>query len=253
MRASTANPLRSKEERDKLVEQYLPLVRYVAERLPVTMPGSLDRDDFNSIGVMGLMHAAAAYDPTRGASFKTFAYTAIRGAILDEIRKHDPIPRSRRDRLRKLERAKSHLRADLHREPTIEELAEHMEVKAEDLDQDLLALHTFRILSLDETYGGNSGEGVSMVGDLANTDDWAQAPDEKAVKRELVDKMARAISELPEVDRHVVVLYHYENLFLKEIGEILGVSESRVSQILTRALARVRARIGDSKEVEEEN
>jgi RNA polymerase sigma factor for flagellar operon FliA len=86
--------VRSAEERDRLVEQYLPLVRYVVARLPVTMPASLDRDDFFSVGVIGLMHAASTFDPTRGASFKTFAYTAVRGAILDEVRKHDPVPRS---------------------------------------------------------------------------------------------------------------------------------------------------------------
>ena len=98
MKGAAAKMLRTTAERDRLVEQYLPLVRYVVARLPVTMPGTLDRDDFYSVGVIGLMHAAATYDPTRGAAFKTFAYTAIRGAILDEIRRHDPVPRNRRDR-----------------------------------------------------------------------------------------------------------------------------------------------------------
>ena len=91
--------MRSRAARDELIEQYLPLVRYVVGRLPVTMPATLDREDFFSVGVVGLVHAATTYDPNRGASFKTFAFTAIRGAILDEIRKHDPVPRSRRDRL----------------------------------------------------------------------------------------------------------------------------------------------------------
>ena len=113
MRGGATNLLRTTEERDRLVEQYLPLVRYVVARLPVTMPNSLDRDDFYSVGVMGLMHAAATFDPGRGASFKTFAYTAIRGAILDEVRKHDPVPRNRRDRLRKMERASAALHTRL--------------------------------------------------------------------------------------------------------------------------------------------
>ena len=115
MKSPGARIQRTQEERDRLVEKYLPLVRYVVARLPVTMPAMLDRDDFYGVGVMGLMHAASTYDPTRGASFKTFAYTAIRGAILDEIRKHDPVPRNRRDRLRQIEQASKNLYAALAR------------------------------------------------------------------------------------------------------------------------------------------
>lgn len=239
MRSSAARSLRSKEDRDELVLQYLPLVKYVVARLPVTMPATLDRDDFCSVGVMGLMHAAATYDPTRGASFKTFAFTAIRGAILDEIRKHDPIPRSRRDRLRKLDRAAAELFAKLGRPPTLEGIAEHMGITADDLDQDLLALHTCRVLSLND--GGGNQEGFSLGSSLVCGD--AVDPQDRAVDNELKEELARRISELPEVDRHVIVLYHYENLYLKEIGDILGVSESRISQILSRAMARLRLKM----------
>ena len=142
MRGAGAKMLRSPAERDRLVEQFLPLVRYVVARLPVTMPGSLDRDDFYSVGVMGLMHAAATFDPGRGASFKTFAYTAIRGAILDEVRKHDPVPRNRRDRLRRMERTSAAMHAELDREPTLAELAAAMGCSERDLDEDLQALVT---------------------------------------------------------------------------------------------------------------
>jgi len=239
MRSLAAKSLRSKEERDELVLQYLPLVKYVVARLPVTMPGTLDRDDFCSVGVMGLMHAATTYDPTRGASFKTFAFTAIRGAILDEIRKHDPIPRSRRDRLRKLDRAAAELFGKLGRPPSLEDIAEHMGITADDLDQDLLALHTCRVLSLND--GGGNQEGFSLGGSLVCGD--AIDPQDRAVNNELKEELARRISELPEVDRHVIVLYHYESLYLKEIGNILGVSESRISQILSRAMARLRLKM----------
>ena len=229
--------LRSREERDRLVEQYLPLVRHVVARIPITMPASLSREDFYSVGVMGLMHAAASYDPNRGASFKTFAYTAIRGAILDEIRKHDPVPRSRRDRLREVERAARALQHTLNRAPTLEELAERLGVSAQDLDDDLLALHTCKILSLDETVApidGDSGTLASLLVCEASAD-----PADAVAAQEQVEELARAISELPDTERYVVVLYHYEDLFLKEIGEILGVTESRVSQILTRATQRL--------------
>ena len=239
MRSPRAKPLRSKEDRDELVLQYLPLVKYVVARLPVTMPATLDRDDFCSVGVMGLMHAATTYDPSRGASFKTFAFTAIRGAILDEIRKHDPIPRSRRDRLRKLDRAAAELHTKLGQAPTLENIAEHLGITPDDLDQDLLALHTCRVLSLNDGVGGQ--DGFSLGSGLVCRD--AVDPEDQAIDNELKEELTRGISELPEIDRHVVVLYHYENLYLKEIGEILGVSESRISQILSRAMARLRLKM----------
>lgn len=239
--ASATKLLRSIEERDRLVEQFLPLVRYVVARLPVTMPASLDRDDFYSVGVMGLLHAASTYDPTRGASFKTFAYTAIRGAILDEVRKHDPVPRGRRDRLRKLERANAALHSQLLRAPTLDELAEVMACTVEDLEQDLHVLHQSRILSLDEQRGDDEGEGTTLAASLEcmRTLD----PSSRADTRERLELLTRAIAELPETDRNVVVLYFHEQLYLKEIGEILGVTESRVSQILSRAVERLRLKL----------
>ena len=230
---------RSVAERDRMVEQYLPLVRYVVARLPVTMPASLDKDDFYSVGVIGLMHAASTYDPSRGASFKTFAYTAIRGAILDEIRKHDPVPRNRRDRLRKMDRASSLLWSANNREPTLAELAEALGSTEDELGDDLQALHTCRVLSLDETYSGADGE--TMGSQIADAFDVA--PDEGAERSEQLTRLTRAIAELPEIDRNVVVLYYHEQLYLKEIGEILGVTESRISQILTRAIERLRLKL----------
>ena len=242
MKAPVRTAQRTREERDRLIEQYLPLVRFLVARLPVSMPATLSREDFYSVGVRGLMHAASTYDPARGASFKTFAYTAIRGAILDEIRKHDPVPRSRRDRLRKLERATSDLQARLDRPPTLEELAEHLGVAATDLDEDLLALHTCKVMSLDDTPPTFDSDGLSSSHSDAISSDQA-GPGDAVARNEQVERLAKAISELPDSDRHVVVLYHYEGLYLKEIGEVLGVSESRVSQILTRATARLRLKL----------
>jgi len=230
---------RTTAERDRLVEQYLPLVRYVAARLPVTVPASLDRDDFYSVGVIGLMHAASTFDPTRGASFKTFAYTAIRGAILDEVRKHDPVPRGRRDRLRTMDRVRAQMRAELDREPTPTELARALDCSEADLDDDLQALHTSRILSLDESYGDD--QDGSLKGQMADT--MTDDPSAGALDREQLERLTRAIGELPGKDRHVVVLYYHEQLYLKEIGQILGVTESRVSQILTRATERLRLKL----------
>lgn len=243
-----AKMLRTQQERDRLVEQFLPLVRYVVARLPVTMPGSLDRDDFYSVGVMGLMHAASTYDPARGASFKTFAYTAIRGAILDEVRKHDPVPRNRRDRLRQMEKKNSALWSELDREPTLAELAQAMGCTEQELDEDLQALHTARTLSLDESRGGGgdeSDEGNTLMSQIGADD--AVDPVAEADKKEQLVRLSKAIAELPETERHVVVLYYHEQLFLKEIGEILGVTESRVSQILTRATERMRLKLKEQE------
>lgn len=239
MKSATALLPRSQAERDRLVEQYLPLVRYVVARLPITLPGMLDRDDFYSVGVIGLMHAATTFDPSRGASFKTFAYTAIRGAILDEIRKHDPVPRGRRDRVRKLDKAYAAMRADLDREPTMSELAAVLGCTEADLDADLQAMHTCRTLSLHD--GGDDGDDGPnhQFADARSPDPMACAD-----QREAVDRLTKAISELPETERHVVVLYYHEQLYLKEIGRILGVTESRISQILTRATERMRLKLG---------
>lgn len=242
MKGSPIRIQRTQEERDKLVEKFLPLVRYVVARLPVTMPAMLDRDDFYGVGVMGLMHAAATYDPSRGASFKTFAYTAIRGAILDEVRRHDPVPRNRRDRLRQLERTSKDLWASLQREPTLPELAEVMQCTVEDLESDFQALHTARTLSLDEQTSSGDDDTQTFVSALA--DESVVDPGEGASSRERVELLTRAIAELPETERHVVVLYYHERLFLKEIGQVLNVTESRVSQILSRAVERLRQKLG---------
>ena len=244
MTALGSKTLRTQEERDRLVEQFLPLVRYVVARLPLTMPGALDRDDLFSVGVMGLMHAATTYDAARGASFKTFAYTAIRGAILDEVRKLDPVPRQRRERLRKLNRTQAELAARLDREPTMLELADALQCSEQEIDEDLQALHTARTLSLDDGRGGGDDDegGGNTLGSLLGADD-AVDPGDAAAQGERLNQLAKAISELPETERHVVVLYFHEQLFLKEIGQILGVTESRVSQILTRATERLRFKL----------
>lgn len=232
---ATAVP-RSQQERNQLVEQYLPLVRHVVSRMQVKMPSTLSRDDFFSVGVMGLMHAASAYDPDRGASFKTFAYTAIRGAVLDEIRKHDPVPRNRRDRLRAVDKSAVKLRAELHRDPTIEELAEDMGISADVLEDDLLTLHARRTLSLDD------GDGETGLGGLL-VDEGGVDPSEAVAAQEMTERLTEAISELPDGERNVVLLYHYEHLYLKDIGDLTGVTESRVSQVLSCALQRLRIKL----------
>ena len=214
---------RDPETIDKMVTDYLPLVRYIVGRLPLQLPHFMDEEDLISVGVLGLIHAAKTYNPDFGASFKTYAYTNIRGAILDELRRHDPIPRSMRDRMKKVEEATEQL---------VEEIAAEAEIPVKALDEILLAVRTSAFLSLDDT-------GPAPQGNTALRDALAEAqegdPSTRVERSELLDLLQRALVRLPETERKVVFLYYNQNLLLREIGAVLEVSESRVSQILSRA------------------
>lgn len=237
---------RGHEARNALVEQYLPLVRHVVARLPVTPPRGMDREDLHGAGVFGLIQAASTWDEARGASFKTFAYTAIRGAVLDEIRRLDPVSRPRRERLREFDRASSTLREELGRTPTIEEIADRLDIPASALESDLDILHGSRTVSIEDLAGTGTAHDEAR-GDVAD-DDATDEPYRIAERKDQVDALAAAIAELPEQDRRVVILYHHEGLFLKEIGDMLGVTESRVCQILSKATKRLRARLQDRED-----
>ena len=215
--------------RRELIEGYLPLVKHVLGRLAVSLPPGWDRDDLYSVGVCGLIHAADTYDPSRGATFKTFAYSAIRGAILDEPRRNDIVPRSRREKLKNLERAAQAVKERLGRDGTPEELARELGVPVEKVEKDLLALHTVSLISLEEEQG-EEGSLKQMLQAPTATD-----PLDEASFKEEVERLGKAIGKLPETEKKVVILYYHEDLLLREIGQILGVSESRVSQILTKA------------------
>jgi len=231
-------PATGASARDALVEQFLPLVRYVVAQFPARMHGQLDRDDFHSVGVLGLLHAAEHFDPTRGASFKTFAYTAIRGAILDEVRRLDPLPRRRRERLRAAARERSALAARLDREPTPAEIARAIGCTEDDLAADLQVLAASRTLSLDDTRQ-DEGDGPRLEVPDADAID----PADEASVRESLERVTAAIDDLPETDRCVMVRHFREQRFLREIAIDLGLTDSRISQILTRALARLRRKL----------
>jgi RNA polymerase sigma factor FliA len=231
--------------RERLVVAYSPLVKYVAGRMSSGLPAHVEESDLISYGLGGLISAIERFDLSREIKFETYAITRIRGAIIDELRTLDWVPRSVRARARQIERANAKLEHTLQRAPTDEEMAAELELSVDEFQSALLQISTSTIAALDElwTVGDSSGDQVSLLDTL--TDE--RAPDPAAVmdQTELKERIAAAIRRLPERERLVIALYYYENLTLREIGEVLSVTESRVSQLHTKAVLRLRSRLGD--------
>lgn len=222
--------------RDDLAVKNLDLVGRVVGRLPISMPPGVDRDDLISVGTLGLLTAARNYQPMRGASFRTFAYLAIRSAVLDELRRADPLPRGARAQLRTMARIESDFRAESGRLPTPAEIADRMHVGSDDVELLLARAEEDRILRSDPAGAANELDEPADPG--------AEDPSENASQHELIARVEAAIVGLSQRERQVIVLYHSEGLFLKEIGETLGVTESRVCQILACAQQKIRAQVG---------
>jgi len=232
--------------RDRLILTYAPLVKYVAGRLGSGLPAHVDDGDLVSYGLLGLISAIERYDPERDVKFETYAIARIRGAIIDELRAMDWVPRSVRSRAREIERAIAELEAKIGRAPTDEEIAEKLGLSEEELDESLSEIARSSIAALDElwTASGSGGEQVALIDTIEDT----EAPDPQGAlsQTELREAIADAIARLPEREKLVVTLYYYEELTLREIGEVLGVTESRVSQLHTKAVLRLKARLSGS-------
>jgi RNA polymerase sigma factor for flagellar operon FliA len=237
----------SKAIRDRLILTYAPLVKYVAGRLGSGLPAHVDADDLVSYGLLGLMGAIERYDPDRDVKFETYAITRIKGSIIDELRSMDWVPRSVRARAREIERAIADLERRLHRAPTDAEIAEKVGISQDELEDSLTDISRSSIAALDELWtvntGGTSGSGDQVA--LIDTIEDADAPDPQGALSEVEMKEAvgDAIARLPEREKLVVTLYYYEELTLREIGEVLGVTESRVSQLHTKAILRLKGRL----------
>jgi len=226
--------------RDELAVKHLDLVGRVVGRLPIAVPVGLDRDDLLSVGNLGLLNAARTYKPGRGASFRTFAYMAIRAAILDELRRADPLPRGARARLRGLRDLESRYRASQGRLPLPDEISEELSISSDEANLLLAQAETDRLLRIDN---GDESTGDSFE----PIDAGASRPSERAEVNEELALIEEALRQLSERERQVVVLYFSEGLFLKEIGEVLGVTESRISQILACAQRKIRVKIESRK------
>jgi RNA polymerase sigma factor for flagellar operon FliA len=226
---------------------YSPLVKYVAGRMSSGLPAHVDEADLISYGLGGLISAIGRFEPDREIKFETYAIPRIRGAIIDELRALDWVPRSVRARAREIEKANIKLEHKLQRAPTDEEMANELGVELSEFHETLLQISNSTIAALDElwTVSDASGDQVSLLETIHDPDapDPARAMDQTDLK----DRVADAIARLPEREKLVVALYYYENLTLREIGEVLGVTESRVSQLHTKAVLRLRSHMSDDE------
>jgi RNA polymerase sigma factor for flagellar operon FliA len=229
--------------RDRLILTYAPLVKYVAGRLGSGLPAHVDEGDLVSYGLLGLISAIERYDPDRDVKFETYAIARIKGSIIDELRQMDWVPRSVRARAREIERAMTELEAKMGRAPTEEEIAKKLGVSQDDLQDSLLEISRTSIAALDELWtASSSGDQVALIDTIEDTQ--GPEPQTALAATETREALGEAISRLPEREKLVVTLYYYEELTLREIGEVLGVTESRVSQLHTKAILRLKARLG---------
>ena len=229
--------------RERLVVAYSPLVKFVAGRTGARLPSHVDQADLISYGMLGLIEAMERFDPQRQIRFETFAMQRVRGAIIDELRSLDWVPRSVRSHAREIEEANSKLEHELSRPPTDAELSERLGMSEDDLQEALLQISNSSILALEELWmtPDASGDKVSLLDTIE--DENATNPQAALDTSEVKDRLSEAIQELPERETLVVALYYFENLTLREIGDVLGVTESRVSQLHSKAVLRLRSRL----------
>jgi RNA polymerase sigma factor for flagellar operon FliA len=233
--------------RDHLVLEYAHLAKYVAGRLAIGLPPTVQIDDLISSGILGLMDAIEKYDPKRDTKFETYAMTRIRGAMLDELRALDWVPRSTRRKARLLEDAYASLEAELGRAATDEEISSHLSISSKMLQGMVAEISASSLLSLDGFMTAGGGEEVSRLIDHFR-DTETCSPSAQIEVQEVRRILTSAIGNLPRRERDVISMYYYEEITMKEIGNILGVSESRVCQIHTKAILRLRGRLRHNRE-----
>ncbi len=231
----------SAEQKDRLIMEYAPLIKFIAQKIAIRLPSNIELDDLISSGVIGLMDAIEKYDPTRDNKFKTYAEFRIRGAILDELRAQDWVPRSVRDKAKILDRATLQLEAQMGRIPSDEEIAQHLNVSMEEYHDLINQVRPVSLLSIDEAQTFSSVDKKSILNILEGTK--LNNPFNQLNLKTVKDVVAKAIEELPERQRLVLSLYYYEDLNLKEIGKVLRVTESRVSQLHAQAVQRLRNKL----------
>ncbi len=232
----------SPQARERLILHYAPLVKYVASRVATGLPASVEQADLVSYGMFGLIDALEKFEPARGYKFETYAIPRIKGAIIDELRAMDWVPRSVRFKAREIEKAYADVEAMMKRAPTEHEVADRLGVSIEELHDVINQISFVSVLALDEllSVGSDRGEQVSLLDTLA---DKGTDPTTGLEGQETRGLLAAAINSLTEREKIVVTLYYFEGLTLAEIGEILGVTESRICQIHTKAVNQLRLQL----------
>jgi RNA polymerase sigma factor for flagellar operon FliA len=239
-KATGATPLR-----ERLILHYSPLVKYVAGRVGVGLPPNIEQADLVSYGIFGLIDAINKFDLERAIKFETYAISRIKGAIIDELRAIDWIPRSVRYKAREVEKAYAALEGRLHRSPSEAEVADELGIRLDELHAIFSQVSFVNVIALDEllNVGGERGDKLSLVDTLEDTK--AEDPVAAFETEETKYLLARAINTLPEREKIVVTLYYYEGLTLAEIGQVLGVTESRICQMHTKAVLQLRGKLAD--------
>ncbi len=229
--------------REHLVLEHTPLIRYIVNRIAVRLPSHIDLDDLHNTGVIGLMDAIEKYDPDKNCKFKTYAEFRIKGAILDQLRSLDWVPRSVRQKSRRLERAYGEVEQRLGRSASEEEVADSLGLQLDKFHELLNQVRGISLVNLEEIRGTNSdGDRTGSFADIVE-DVHSENPFASLKLNEMKHVVADTIGTLPEKERLVISLYYYEDLNMKEIGGILGITESRVCQIHTKAMLRLRSKL----------
>jgi RNA polymerase sigma factor for flagellar operon FliA len=236
----------SQSLRNQLIIYYSPFVKYVAGRVLAGLPRHFDEEDLVSYGIIGLIDAIERFEPDRNLRFETYAIPRIKGAIIDELRSIDWVPRSVRTKARAVEQAFTHLEMTLHRTPTDTEVANELEMSVGDFHKALRKISSVGVMALDEVLRGGDRSERSTLGETLP--DRTSGPVDTFEAKESKEALIAAVDGMPDRERTVLMMYYYDGLTLTEIGEFLGVTESRVCQIHTKALRQLRSKLADRSE-----
>lgn len=231
-----------KASRDALIVQYIYLIRYVVGRVKVTLPSTISIEDIAGYGVEGLINAIERYSPQKNTRFETYALIRIRGAIIDKIRSQDFLPRSVRQKIKVVKEAQEYLKQELGRMPTTSEVARHLDMEAEKVNQ--LLSEDVTITSLYDKKGSNE-DSVEIIDTIQDT--GKLNPQEEAEEKNVKQELEKALQRLPERERIIMVLYYQENMTLKEIGETINMSESRVCQLHAQSIMKLKNILSENR------
>jgi len=238
-RQSYARAAAGSAAEEEMVREHLPLVKHVVGRLAMTLPAHVDIDDLHSAGLVGLLNAVRQYDPRNGTAFETYARTRIRGAVFDELRRLDWVPRSVHAKARRVQAAMQQLEQQTGRLPSNAEMAAALKLPLGDYEQLLEEIRPACFVCLDSAQSAESDNGSSHYDAIG--DDSQRDPVENASRRELAQLIAERLEQLPEMQRKVLALYYFEDLRLREIAEVFGLTESRICQIHAQAILAIRS------------